>query len=109
MQRTFTPYSQLVAFYDYQEDELRLIITLKDGNRYIVNDFNTADYSCLNKARNKGSHIYQNVFKNKDFIIRKGEKIATKDLEAIIQQHYNRKNKVFRFRESEGWGNHLAR
>lgn len=109
MKRTFTNHSQMIAFYDYSEDEMRLIVTLKDGNSYQVDSFNVIDYNSLTKERNKGSYIYHQVFKSENFKVTKLIKLPAKEVQEIVQKQYTKKNTVNRYRGSEGWGNYLAR
>lgn len=109
MSRTFTSHSQLVAFYDYSPEAKNLLVTLKDGNQYMVYGFADSAYKELKKASNKGSHIYHRVFKNESYRIEKKHRMSPKYVEQIIQAHFNKQNQVNRFKGTEGWGNYLAR
>lgn len=108
MERTFTPYSQLVAYFDYDKALELLFITLKNGAVYKVESFPYYRFLVLKKERNKGAYIYHNVFKNPLYTITKTAQRSAKEIDIEVQSHYYKRNYVIK-NNAEGWDNYLAK
>lgn len=106
--RTFVNYSTFLAFYDFEAAKHELIVTLKNGRRYLVAKFNRAKYNELQAAKGAGSYMLHQVFKNDEFPKTEIERMTAKKVSEIIQDNLNKRNFINKYRPVTGWNAFLA-